>query len=302
MAMAAKGLSAQHLLYLLLSTGSAALMIWMHAGITRRLTRGASLRMGAERVRAQGWWLALPGPPAFWATFRKDWTYLWRSPLPRRLAFSALVSMAAVAVPLLDRSSAKSLRAVPLIAGAFVISLTSMIVNLGLSANYFGTVDREGFATLAASPLDRRLVILSANLTALLFVGAVHLLLATTIAALTRNWLLLPLGMYLSLCMQIGAAPAYTLAAIIGPYRAQLRFSGGRQRGNMWGVLAWLLSAAPLLALLLLPYLFWRPGLAFALPLGPAYSLGLYLSTLKPLARLLRNQEHRILQAVTSAD
>ncbi len=152
------------------------------------------------------------------------------SPAPRRLVFSALISMAAVAVPLLDPSSSKSLRAVPLIAGAFVISVTSMITNLGLSANYFGTIDREGFATLAASPLDRRLVILSANLTALLFVGAVHLLLTTAIAAFARK------------------------------------------------------------------------GLALALPLGLAYSLCLYLSTLKPLARLLQSHEHSILQAVATAD
>ena len=99
--------------------------------------------------------------------------------------------------------------------------------------------------------------------------------------------------------MQVGGAPAYNLAAIVGPYRTQLKFSGGRQQGNLWGMLAWALSAPPILALIVLPYIFWRPALVVTLPLGIVYSVGLYLLTLKPLARFLQRREHAVLEAVT---
>jgi hypothetical protein len=177
-----------------------------------------------------------------------------------------------------------------------------MVVNLSMTANYFGAIDREGFATLALSALDRGHVILSANLSVTLLAGLQILVLSLGIALLSNLWVVLPLGLYLGLCLQVGSAPAYNLAAIIGPYRAQLKFSGGRQRGNLWGLLAWLVSAPPVLALIALPYIFWKPGLALTLPLGAIYSLGLYALTLKPLARLLQRREYAILEAVTAEE
>jgi hypothetical protein len=103
----------------------------------------------------------------------------------------------------------------------------------------------------------------------------------------------------LAVCLQIGGSPAYNLAAILGPFRAQLQFSGGRRRGNLWGMLAWIVSAAPVLALTVLPFLYWRPGLPLTLPLGLLYSAGLYVCTLGPLARLLQVREYEVLKAVT---
>ena len=61
---------------------------------------------------------------------------------------------------------------------------------------------------------------------------------------------------------------------------------------------AWSVSAVPVLALTVLPYLYWRPGLWLTLPLGAVYSVGLYVLTLGPLARLLQIREHEILKAV----
>jgi ABC-type amino acid transport system permease subunit len=106
--------------------------------------------------------------------------------------------------------------------------------------------------------------------------------------------------MYLGLTLQLGGIPAYTLASIIGSYRAQLKFSGGRQRGNLWGMVAWIVSAPPVLALIALPYIFWKPALIVTLPLGLVYSVGLYGLTLAPLARFLQRREHAILQAISS--
>jgi hypothetical protein len=294
MGLAARGQWGGALLLLPVSIVLVALLLRVHAGIARRLMEGAALSVGTERVRSRPF-LQLAGPPTLWALFRKDWIYLWRSPMPRRLLFSSLIMVVAMAVPL--RSMAQeggqgegdlppALRAaMPLAAAGFVITMSNMAVNMGLTANYFGTIDREGFATLALSPSDRRYLILSANL-----------------AVLSGSWAVFPLGMYLGLCLQVGGAPAYTLAAIIGPYRTQLKFSGGRQRGNLWGMLAWLTSATPVLALIALPYALWKPGLVLTLPLGAVYCLGLYILTLKPLAKLLQRREYTILQAVTAEE
>jgi hypothetical protein len=51
--------------------------------------------------------------------------------------------------------------------------------------------------------------------------------------------------------------------------------------------------------LVLLPYFLWKPGLWVTLPLSALYSVGLYWFTLKPLAALLQNRQHIILERVT---
>ena len=295
------------LAFLALSVGFVALLLWVHAGIVRRLMQGAALSIGAERVRSRGGALRLPGPPALWALFRKDWAYLWRSPMPRRLLFSSLIMIVAMVFPLRSMAGESDIpswvrEALPLLSAAFILTLTSMTINLGLTANYWGTIDREGFATLALSAIDRRQTLLSANLAVLLYAGVQFLLLCLGIAILTGQWVVLPLGVYLGLCLQVGGAPAYNLAAILGPFRTQLKYSGGRQRGNLWGMLAWAVSAPPVLALIVLPYLFWQPGLIITLPLGVLYSAALYGFTLKPLAGLLMRRESAVLEAITAED
>jgi hypothetical protein len=305
MGLSVRGEWGSALLLLALSTAFVALLLWAHARITRRLMQGAALSIGVERVRSRRWLVRLPGPPSFWALFRKDWLYLWRSPMPRRMIFSSLLMAVSMVFPLrgIAQSDSPALReALPLIGAAFVVTMVSMVVNLSMTANYFGAIDREGFATLAFSALDRSHVILSANLAITLYAALQALVLSLGIALLSNLWVVLPLGVYLGLCLQIGGAPAYNLAAIIGPYRAQLKFSGGRQRGNLWGLVAWLVSAPPVLALIGLPYVFWKPGLALTLPLGAIYSLTLYALTLKPLARLLQRREHAILEAVSAEE
>ena len=296
------------LLFLTLSVMGVALLLRVHAGITRQLMQGAALSIGAERVRSRRWRVRLPGPPAFWAVFRKDWLYLLRSPIPRRLIFSSVMMIAAMIIPMMRGLGENDLpsaiqRLIPLLVGAFVLTMTGMAINMGLTANYFGAIDREGFVTLVLSPLKRQYVLLSANLVALLYAGLQSAVISLAIAIITGMWAMLPLGTCLGLCLQIGSTPAYNLAAIIGPYRAQLKFSRGtRQRGNMWGMLAWVVSAPPVLALILLPYIFWKPGLVITIPAAIIYSVGLYALTLKPLAKLFRRREHAILEAITKQE
>ncbi len=296
------------LLFLALSIAVVALLLRLHASITRRLMQGAALSIGAERVRSRGWRVRLPGPPAFWAVFRKDWLYLLRSPMPRRLIFSSLMMTAGMVIPLMRGFGESDIplsiqRLIPLLVGAFVLTMTGMAINMGLTANYFGTIDREGFVTLMLSPLKRGYVLLSANLAALLYAGVQFAVISLAIAIITGLWAMLPLGLCLGLCLQIGSTPAYNLAAIIGPYRTQLKYSRGtRQRGNAWGMLAWVVSAPPVLALILLPYIFWRPALVIAIPAAIVYSIGLYALTLKPLTKLFQRREHAILEAVTTSE
>ncbi|MGC9396996.1 MAG: hypothetical protein ACP5J4_19290, partial [Anaerolineae bacterium] len=189
----------------------------------------------------------------------------------------------------------------PLAAGLFIIVMMSMMVNMNIMSNYFGIIDREGFGALALSPVDRRQIIVAANVTVFLIAGAMYTLVLVLIGIFTHTWIIVPLALCLGLCMQISGSPLYTLAAIIGPYRTQLQFtSGTRQRGNMWGMLAWLISGIPMALLLVLPYIFWKPALFATIPVAFLYSVGLYAITLKPLARLLQRREHTILEAVTT--
>jgi hypothetical protein len=177
--------------------------------------------------------------------------------------------------------------------------MIGMGTNMVMAANYFGTFDREGFAAIAASSIDRRCVLVSANLAVLLYVLAQNLILLVVIAAWTRSWNVVPLGVFLGVCLQVGALPACGLAAILVPYRTQLKFTTGRRRGNIWGFLTWLISAPPVLAMIVLPFVFWRSGLILTLPLCGVYCGVLYVLTLRPLARLLQRRESDILAAVS---
>ncbi len=306
MGLALKGEWMQALVFLALSILCVALLLWAHAGVTRRLMEGATLSIGVERVRSRKW-LNLPGPQALWALFYKDWAYIWRNPMPRILILPMVLMSMALTLPFWGSGhtvsdiwpGAQDLSLLPV---AFIIAMVSMAINFSLSADYFGVMDREGFATLALTGLDRRYIILSANLAVLLYAGGLYLVSLIGMALLTGMWIALPVGLYLGLCLQISGAPAYTLAAIIGPYRAQLKFSGGRQQGNLWGMLAWMISAPPILLLIVLPFIFFKPALLFTLPLSALYCLGLYALTLKPLAQLLQRREHAILEAVSTGD
>jgi len=293
--------------YLALSLGFTGLLLWVHAGITRRLMSGAALTAGTERVRSRGQFQHLPGPPDLWTLFHKDWLYLWRSPIPRRLLFSSLIVVAAMILPLRNISVKEEepafLRDVaPLAAGGFLITMLNMTISLGFNANYFGVIDREGLVSILHTPVDRRHILLSSNLTTLIYTGAQLLVITLGLALLTGRWALFPLGLCLGLCLQISGAPAYNLAAILAPYRAQLKHGGGRQRGNLWGMAAWALSTPPILALIVLPYLLWKPALIVTLPLAFVYSVGLYTLTLTPLARLLQRREFDTWQAVIAEE
>jgi len=306
MALVVRGEWGRWLLFLAGSVAFAAALLWLHARVTRRLMSGAALSMGAERVRSREWGIGLPGPSALWALLNKDWRHLWRSPIPRRLVFSTLMLVLAIGVPLRELPGSnlppEIRRAVPILAFALAATMVGMGTNMVMTANYYGTVDREGFVVLMLSPVDRRLVLVSSNLVVLAFALAQDLLLAAVIAFLSRSWIVLPLSMYLAVCLQIGSMPGCSVAAMLAPYRTQLKHSTRRQSGNIWGMLSWLLGSVPVLACTVLPYVFWRPGLIVTLPLAAAYSLVLYVFTLKPLSRLLMRRESAILAAVTAQD
>ena len=287
----------------LASAGTVGLLLVIHATVTRRLMAGAALRTGPERVRQRHLGLRLPGPPALWALFRKDWRYLWRSPGPRRALFSSLMMVVAVVLPLRrfrEQDVVEGFRdLVPLLAFLLAATLNSMSTNMALTANYFGTFDRDGYSSVALSPVDRRHVLASANLSILAFVLAQDLVLALAVAALSGRWVVLPLGMFFGLCVQVSIFPVCSLVAILAPYRTQLKFTSGHRRGNLWGLVAWVVSALPVLAMVALPYVFWQPAWAITLPLAALYSGLAYALTLRPLSRLLTRHEHTVLEAVS---
>jgi hypothetical protein len=301
MALAATGRWLEVLGFLVLSLASSAGLLWAHGAMTRRLMQGATLGIGTERVRSRRRALGLPGPPAFWALFSKDWTYLRRSPGTLRVLVTTPIVAVAFGVALWQVAGILPegnpvRQAIPFLIAAVVL----VSANLGtsnLTANYFGAVDREGFVTLVLTPVDRRYVLLSANTLALVLGLAQSLALLALVAAFTRTWIVLPWGVLFALCLHFSTAPLYTLSSILAPYRAPLEVLG-RSGGNLGTFLAWLVGTPIPMALFLLPLVVWRPGQILTLPLAMAYALGLYALTLRPLARLVDRRTHQISEAV----
>ncbi|MDX9953554.1 MAG: hypothetical protein RBT75_05640 [Anaerolineae bacterium] len=303
MGMVVKGDWAGMLFFLPLSLLAVGGLLWLHAGVTRRLMDGAALTLGAERVRSRRLGITLPGPDAFWALFHKDWVHLTRNPIPRRLFFSSLVMTVAMSFSSFTMSEsemppdAQSIFALG--TWGFLIVLLNLMANSGLLGNYFGVIDREGFSTLMLSGIDRRHILLSAASVTSVFALLQAAVVTLVIAIVNRQWSLFFLGAMTALVLQLSSIPAYLLASIIGPYRMQLKFNNQRQRGNMWSMLAWVVSIPPVIVLIALPYALWRPALWFTLPLALLYGVGLNALTLKPLARLLQKREDGILEAIT---
>ncbi|NPV06957.1 MAG: hypothetical protein HPY83_03205 [Anaerolineae bacterium] len=287
---------------LALALGAAAVLLWAHGSLVLRLMRGAAVRLGGEVVRSQRWNRSWPGPPEFWALFLKDWIYLRRGRASRYTFLAApivAVSFGGLAVWLthgFTDPGSPWRQALPALVGA-LLAVAANLATSSITSNYFGTVDREGFATLMLSPVDRRYVLVSGNLVALLLTMAQTLLFLAIIAGLARTWTVLGAGTVLALLLNLSTAPLYTLAGIIGAKRQDLE-QWNRDAGNLWTLLAWVIGTPPVLLLLVVPYLLGRPALVVTLPVAIIYSAGLYLVTLKPLARLLDRRADRILQAV----
>jgi len=302
MAAPVTGQWARGLGFLVLSLASSGLLLWVHAAVTRRMMHGAALRIGTERVRSRRWKRQMPGPAAFWALWSKDWYYLRRSPITPRALLSTPIIAVAFGFGLWQMSSIfppeSPLRAaIPLIAGALVL----VSANLGtstLAADYLGTIDREGVASLLLTPVDRRLVLLSSAAVTFLLAMAQSLVLLVAVAIFTRSWIVLPWGLYFALCLHFGTMPLYHLSSILAPYRAPLQSWSGKG-GNLGVFIAWTVGMPPIVALFVLPALLWPPAQIFTLPLAAMYSFGLYALTLKPIATLMDRRTHQILEAVT---
>lgn len=287
--------------FLALAWGLAGGLLWVHGRLTRRLMQGAVVRLATERVRGGGlgWWL--PGPGEFWGLMGKDWAYLWRSPVTKRVLLAAPILMASFGFALWQvqnvAGSGALVERLPFLAMLLLVVSTNLAVT-NFAGNYFGSVDREGFAALILSPVSRAYVLLSANLIMLVLTLSVDLVLVLAVSLASGQAALLPWGMLLGLCLHLSTAPAYNLASIVGPYRDPMEV-WGRNQGNLWTFMAWLAASPPCLLLIALPYLLWRPGLPIAVPVAVAYDIGLYAATLMPLARLMDRRVERILEAVT---
>ena len=130
------------LAFLALSTAFSGGLLWAHGVLTRRLMGGAAVRIGTERVRTRRWEVGLPGPPAFWALFRKDWTYLRRSPTTLRALVSTPIVAVAFGVGLWQVANVlpeESVirQAVPFLA-ATVVLVSANLGTSNLIGNYFG--------------------------------------------------------------------------------------------------------------------------------------------------------------------
>jgi hypothetical protein len=274
-----------------------------HVAITRRLMAGALVRVGERRIRRRdrSGDRRLPGPPRLWALLRKDWAYLLRCPSTLRVLVATPFIIVAFGLGLwqlsgLLEASHPLRQALPALAAALALGSINFATST-LTANYFGAMDREGLASLLVSPVDRRYVLLSANAVTLLLAMALSLVALLLVAIFMDGWRVLPWGLYLALCLHLGTATAYNLSSLLAPYRAPLQVWGNNS-GNLGVLVAGFVAVPPVLALFVVPYILWPGVQVLTLPLAGAYSLGLYLLTLKPVAGILDRRAHRILEAV----
>ena len=303
MAYAGVGMWGRAALFLGLGASSVLGLLGLHAFVTLKLMRGTAVTVGTARVRRRSS-MTLPVPSALGALLAKDLRHLWRNPMPRRLMFGMLVMVVMVGFSLSrlpqGPSSGEAARRMPIELLFLLLVMVSMSLNIGLSANYFGTIDREGFGSLMVTGTDRRLVILSANLATLLLAMVAYGLTIFVVLMIQGTWDMLPLLLFLTVAMQISSTPAYTLVAILAPYRATLGSGMQRQGGNIWGLVAWAVSAPPVAILVLVPRYFMPELLWVTIPLSILYTVGIYMATLKPLAGMMLQREGTLFEAITS--
>lgn len=302
MAYATTGMWGRAFAFLGLSALTVAALLALHAAVTLRLMRGAAITAGTATVRRR-LRLRLPLSPALSALLEKDLHYLWRSPLPRRIMFGVLMMAVFVSLSLSRIPAGVLTDAGPPIIIAivtFILVMANMSLNIAFTANYFGAVDREGLGSVLTTGVDRRLIILSANLAVLLLSAiayGVHIVISLALLH-ALSWF--PLLFLMVLCMQVSCVPAYTLAAVLAPYRMKIEVGMRQQRGNAWGMLAWAVASLPVLLLILLPNFLCPALLWVTVPLSVLYAVGVYVITLKPMAQLMMRRESAIFEAITS--
>jgi len=278
-------------------------LLWGHSRLVARLMQGAGIRLRTQRVRSERWQRNWPGPPQLWALLLKDWICLRRSPATAQaLAMSPLVALGLGVVPVvlvrgLAAPDSGWHQTLPILV-AVLLTVAANLALTSISSNYFGTVDRDGLATLLLSPVDRRYVLISGNLAALVLAMGLSLLFLLPVALLSGMWVVIVGGLVLALLLNVSAAPLYTLVGILGARRQNVE-NWNQDTGNLWTLLAWPFAIAPALLLVVVPYLLWRPALLVTLPLAVVYAVGLNLLTLRPLARLLDRRAGQIVQAVS---
>ena len=278
-------------------------LLWWHSRLVARLMQGAGIRLRTQRVRSERWQRNWPGPPQLWALLLKDWICLRRSPATAQaLAMSPLVALGLGVVPVvlvrgLAAPDSGWHQTLPILV-AVLLTVAANLALTSISSNYFGTVDRDGLATLLLSPVDRRYVLISGNLAALVLAMGLSLLFLLPVALLSGMWVVIVGGLVLALLLNVSAAPLYTLVGILGARRQNVE-NWNQDTGNLWTLLAWPFAIAPALLLVVVPYLLWRPALLVTLPLAVVYAVGLNLLTLRPLARLLDRRAGQIVQAVS---
>ncbi len=274
----------------------------LHGRVLRRLIQGGSIRLATQRVGRSGLEFDLPGPKDFWTLVAKDWIYLKRSPLTKMVVLGTPLLVVALGfaawqvVQVLPAESGIN-EVLPYIAGGLLL----VSVNLAMcnfTANYFGAVDREGLPLLVLAPVNRRFVLLSQALVTLAFTLVQLLVILLLVAAITGRWAVLPWGLAAGLALHVSTLPAYMLVGILTPYRARMTFSSSSSQGNMWMVLAWLITSIPALLLAMVPALLYPTLMIPALVVAVLYAVALYAITLRPLANLLDRHAYRIVEVV----
>jgi hypothetical protein len=182
----------------------------------------------------------------------------------------------------------------------------SYLLAMNPGHNQLAILDHRGLGALLMAPVPR-LYILAAHNTVLVLVSlAATCLVSLLFAVASREALALPAGLAGALLTGLPFVGLGNLTSVFLPYKVDLergRAAANEARAPLLAVLPLTfglpLVAAPAIALIVVPWLLYRPALVVTGPLALAYSLGIYLVMLKIAARGLARREETVLQAVT---
>ena len=244
-------------------------------------------------------------PPPMRALVEKEFAYIRRDLYFR----SMLIQFASFIV--LGVSLGRGARQLPPEDGAMA-SLSGIGLMLTpavrLVCNVFGT-EGSAITLLFLTPCARRYMLLAKNLTWFLTLGLINSLYALLVAAVSGQWLNLPLGCIGSLISLVVFLALGNFASIYAPYRLVMNGWRVRQASASKGFAYTLMNFAtmlialvlllPVAAAFFLPIYYQRPEwIAPCIPLSALYAGALYVGSVFGATRLLPEREERISAAV----
>lgn len=255
--------------------------------------------------------------PVAGAIFEKEWRYFTRDPFFRLMGMNFLYMIAlGVFMSFMrgnNRSGAEELAGgIQSSMGLWMGSSLLLFQQTLLFYNSFGS-EANAAAMLFAFPAPRRDLLIGKNLAQLSVVLPLNLVAGLLLCVVLKRLELLPVLLPWVLFAPVLMAAVGNGVSVWLPFRVNTQGLRARQQNTGYGAgyvflslgisLAALVLYAPVLAAVLVPYLFLGNGwLALTVPMAAAYVIGLYILSLKVTLPWLLEREAEIVAKVARPD